>query len=194
MEKIIIASNNAGKLREFRAILEPFGLEVVSQREAGFCQDVEETGTTFAENAAIKAKAVYAAMHCPVIADDSGLMVDALDGAPGVYSHRFAGEGATDADRNAKLLHELDSIPAEKRTARFECVLCYVDAAGETHFFSGTCEGRIGTTPAGENGFGYDPLFCVGDRTMAQMTEEEKNQVSHRANALAKLARYFQEK
>lgn len=94
MEKIIIASNNAGKLREFRAILEPFGLEVVSQREAGFCQDVEETGTTFAENAAIKAKAVYAAMHCPVIADDSGLMVDALDGAPGVYSHRFAGEGA----------------------------------------------------------------------------------------------------
>ncbi len=111
MEKIIIASNNAGKLREFRAILEPFGLEVVSQREAGFCQDVEETGTTFAENAAIKAKAVYAAMHCPVIADDSGLMVDALDGAPGVYSHRFAGEGATDADRNAKLLHELDSIP-----------------------------------------------------------------------------------
>ena len=105
MEKIIIASNNAGKLREFRAILEPFGLEVVSQREAGFCQDVEETGTTFAENAAIKAKAVYAAMHCPVIADDSGLMVDALDGAPGVYSHRFAGEGATDADRNAKLLH-----------------------------------------------------------------------------------------
>ena len=106
MEKIIIASNNAGKLREFRAILEPFGLEVVSQREAGFCQDVEETGTTFAENAAIKAKAVYAAMHCPVIADDSGLMVDALDGAPGVYSHRFAGEGATDADRNAKLLHK----------------------------------------------------------------------------------------
>ena len=167
---------------------------MVSQREAGISIEVEENGETFAENAALKARAVYEALHCPVIADDSGLLVDALEGAPGVHSHRFAGEGATDADRNAKLLELLDGVPAEKRTARFECVLCYVDAAGETHFFSGTCEGRIGTAPAGENGFGYDPLFCVGDRTMAQMTEEEKNQVSHRANALAELARYFQEK
>ena len=180
MEKIIIASNNAGKLREFRAILEPFGLEVVSQREAGFCQDVEETGTTFAENAAIKAKAVYAAMHCPVIADDSGLMVDALDGAPGVYSHRFAGEGATDADRNAKLLHELDSIPAEKRTARFVCSLCYLDANG--------------TEPRGENGFGYDPLFYVDGKSMAEMTEAEKNRISHRGRALEQLKAFFEEK
>ena len=194
MNRIVIASNNAGKLREIRVILQPLGFTVVSQREAGISIEVEENGETFAENAALKARAVYEALHCPVIADDSGLLVDALDGAPGVHSHRFAGEGATDADRNAKLLELLDGVPAEKRTARFECVLCYVDAAGETHFFSGTCEGRIGTTPAGENGFGYDPLFCVGDRTMAQMTEEEKNQVSHRANALAKLARYFQEK
>ena len=194
MNRIVIASNNAGKLREIRDILQPLGFTVVSQQEAGISIEVEENGETFAENAALKARAVYEALHCPVIADDSGLLVDALDGAPGVHSHRFAGEGATDADRNAKLLELLDGVPAEKRTARFECVLCYVDAAGETHFFSGTCEGRIGTTPAGENGFSYDPLFCVGDRTMAQMTEEEKNQVSHRANALAKLARYFQEK
>lgn len=194
MNRIVIASNNAGKLREIRDILQPLGFTVVSQQEAGISIEVEENGETFAENAALKARAVYEALHCPVIADDSGLLVDALDGAPGVHSHRFAGEGATDADRNAKLLELLDGVPAEKRTARFECVLCYVDAAGETHFISGTCEGRIGTTPAGENGFGYDPLFCVGDRTMAQMTEEEKNQVSHRANALAKLARYFQEK
>lgn len=194
MNRIVIASNNAGKLREIRDILQPLGFTVVSQREAGISIEVEENGETFAENAALKARAVYEALHCPVIADDSGLLVDALDGAPGVHSHRFAGEGATDADRNAKLLELLDGVPAEKRTARFECVLCYVDAAGETHFFSGTCEGRIGTTPAGKNGFGYDPLFCVGDRTMAQMTEEEKNQVSHRANALAELARYFQEK
>lgn len=194
MNRIVIASNNAGKLREIRDILQPLGFTVVSQREAGISIEVEENGETFAENAALKAHAVYEALHCPVIADDSGLLVDALDGAPGVHSHRFAGEGATDADRNAKLLELLDGVPAEKRTARFECVLCYVDAAGETHFFSGTCEGRIGTAPAGENGFGYDPLFCVGDRTMAQMTEEEKNQVSHRANALAELARYFQEK
>lgn len=194
MNRIVIASNNAGKLREIRDILQPLGFTVVSQREAGISIEVEENGETFAENAALKARAVYEALHCPVIADDSGLLVDALDGAPGVHSHRFAGEGATDADRNAKLLELLDGVPAEKRTARFECVLCYVDAAGETHFFSGTCEGRIGTAPAGKNGFGYDPLFCVGDRTMAQMTEEEKNQISHRANALAELARYFQEK
>ena len=194
MNRIVIASNNAGKLREIRDILQPLGFTVVSQREAGVSIEVEENGETFAENAALKARAVYEALHCPVIADDSGLLVDALDGAPGVHSHRFAGEGATDDDRNAKLLELLDGVPAEKRTARFECVLCYVDAAGETHIFSGTCEGRIGTAPAGENGFGYDPLFCVGDRTMAQMTEEEKNQISHRANALAELARYFQEK
>ena len=194
MNRIVIASNNAGKLREIRDILQPLGFTVVSQREVGVSIEVEENGETFAENAALKARAVYEALHCPVIADDSGLLVDALDGAPGVHSHRFAGEGATDDDRNAKLLELLDGVPAEKRTARFECVLCYVDAAGETHFFSGTCEGRIGTAPAGENGFGYDPLFCVGDRTMAQMTEEEKNQISHRANALAELARYFQEK
>lgn len=194
MNRIVIASNNAGKLREIRDILQPLGFTVVSQREAGVSIEVEENGETFAENAALKARAVYEALHCPVIADDSGLLVDALDGAPGVHSHRFAGDGATDDDRNAKLLELLDGVPAEKRTARFECVLCYVDAAGEPHFFSGTCEGRIGTAPAGENGFGYDPLFCVGDRTMAQMTEEEKNQISHRANALAELARYFQEK
>lgn len=194
MNRIVIASNNAGKLREIRDILQPLGFTVVSQREAGVSIEVEENGETFAENAALKARAVYEALHCPVIADDSGLLVDALDGAPGVHSHRFAGEDATDDDRNAKLLELLDGVPAEKRTARFECVLCYVDAAGETHFFSGTCEGRIGTAPAGENGFGYDPLFCVDDRTMAQMTEEEKNQISHRANALAELARYFQEK
>ena len=144
MKKIVIASNNAGKLREFRAILEPFGLEVISQREAGFTEDVDETGTTFAANAALKARAVFEKLHCPVIADDSGLMVDALDGAPGVYSHRFAGENATDDDRNAKLLRELENVPEAQRTARFVCVLCYVNADGtEEQKFTGICEGRI---------------------------------------------------
>ena len=186
MNRIVIASNNAGKLREIRDILQPLGFTVVSQREAGVSIEVEENGETFAENAALKARAVYEALHCPVIADDSGLLVDALDGAPGVHSHRFAGEGATDDDRNAKLLELLDGVPAEKRTARFECVLCYVDAAGETHFFSGTCEGRIGTAPAGENGFGYDPLFLPEgyDCSMAELRPEEKNAISHRGNAL----------
>ncbi len=122
MEKIVIASNNAGKLREIRAILAPFGVEAVSQREAGFALDVEETGTTFAENALLKAQAVYDALHCPVIADDSGLLVDALDGAPGVYSHRLAGENANDAQRNEKLLALLEQTPPDRRTARFVCV------------------------------------------------------------------------
>ena len=114
MQKMILASNNAGKLREMRAILQPFGFEVLSQREAGFCEEVEETGTSFAENAQLKAQAVYQALHVPVLADDSGLMVDALDGAPGIYSHRFAGEDATDQQRCEKLLTMLqDTILAK---------------------------------------------------------------------------------
>ena len=187
MKKIVIASNNAGKLREIRAILAPFGLDAISQKEAGFDAEVEETGTTFAENAALKAHAVHEALHCAVIADDSGLLVDALDGAPGVYSHRFAGENATDAQRCEKLLELLKDTPAEKRTARFQCVLCYVNAAGEEQFFSGVCEGVIGTSPRGENGFGYDPVFRPDgfDRSMAELTMEEKNAISHRGKALA---------
>lgn len=191
MQKIVIASNNAGKLREICAILKPFGLEAISQREAGFDKDVEETGTTFAQNAELKARAVYDALHCPVIADDSGLMVDALDGAPGVYSHRFAGEAADDAQRNEKLLKLLAQTPPEQRTARFVCVLCYLDAQGKSHLFQGTCEGTIETEPLGENGFGYDPVFCCGEKTMAQMTDAEKNQISHRADALSQLKEYF---
>lgn len=190
MQKIVIASNNAGKLREFHEILQ-FGFQTVSQRDAGFTMEVEENGTTFQENARCKARAVYTALGCPVIADDSGLVVNALGGAPGVYSHRFAGENATDADRCEKILTELAGKPPEERTARFVCVLCYIDADGAEHFFEGTCEGWIGTEPKGENGFGYDPIFCCGDKTMAQMTEEEKNQISHRGNALAKLAQYL---
>ncbi|WP_298482054.1 XTP/dITP diphosphatase [uncultured Ruminococcus sp.] len=192
MQKIVIASNNAGKLREICAILAPFGLEAVSQKEAGFTAEVEETGTTFQENAALKARAVYEALRCPVIADDSGLMVDALDGAPGVYSHRFAGENATDIQRYEKLLELLGNKPREQRTARFVCVLCYVDEDGKEQFFTGTCEGYIGTEPLGENGFGYDPVFCCGEKTMAQMTDAEKNEISHRGNALKQLKQYFE--
>ena len=196
MKKIVIASNNAGKLREIRAILAPFGLDAVSQKEAGFDAEVEETGTTFAENAALKAHAVHEALHCAVIADDSGLLVDALDGAPGVYSHRFAGENATDAQRCEKLLELLKDTPAEKRTARFQCVLCYVNAAGEEQFFSGVCEGVIGTSPRGENGFGYDPVFIADDYpdvTVAELTDDQKNAISHRGKALRSMAQWLQE-
>ena len=179
-ETLILASNNAGKLREMREILEPFGLEVRSQKEAGFTADVAETGTTFQE-----------ALHCAVLADDSGLMIDALDGAPGVYSHRFAGEQATDEDRCNLVLEKLQGVPTEQRTARFVCAICYLTADGEQHCFEGVCEGIIGTEPKGENGFGYDPIFVVGNKTMAEMTEAEKNAISHRGKALAALQAYL---
>lgn len=192
MSEIVIATNNAGKLREIQAILQPFGWTVVSQRAAGFSEDVPETGTTFAENAMLKARAVHEALGRPVIADDSGLMVDALDGAPGVYSHRFAGENATDEQRMEKLLQLLKDTPPAARTARFACVLCYIDETGAAHLFEGVCEGTIGHAPVGENGFGYDPVFCYGEKTMAEMTDDEKNQISHRNNALQKLRAYLE--
>lgn len=189
--KLILASNNKGKIREITEILCPFGVEVISMRDAGITKEIEENGTTFAENAAIKATEIYHLLNCPVLADDSGLVVDALDGAPGVYSHRFAGENATDADRNHKLLSMLDGKPEAERTARFVCSLCYIDENGEKHTFDGTCEGVIGTEPKGENGFGYDPIFYRNGVSLAQMSQEEKNAISHRGNALALLKEYF---
>lgn len=188
---LVLASNNAGKLREMQEILTPFGLRVLSQKEAGFTEEVEENGTTFQENAMLKAQAVYNALHCAVLADDSGLVIDALDGAPGVYSHRFAGENATDADRCQLVLEKLQGVPTVQRTARFLCSICYITADGEQHCFQGACEGRIGTTPRGENGFGYDPIFEIGRQTMAEMTESEKNAVSHRGRALAAFQAYL---
>lgn len=143
--KIILASNNKHKLEEIRKITAPLGYEVISQSEAGCNFDVEETGTTFEENAVLKAKAVYEKMKMPVISDDSGLEVDYLNGAPGVYSHRYAGENATDADRCSKLLSELSGVEKEKRTARFVCVICFIDENGTETVIRGTCEGYIGT-------------------------------------------------
>ncbi|MBR3537266.1 MAG: XTP/dITP diphosphatase [Oscillospiraceae bacterium] len=186
--KVILASNNKHKLEEIKKILTPLGYEVVSQAEAGVDIDVEETGTTFEENAALKAQAVYDLTKTAVISDDSGLEVDYLNGAPGVYSHRYAGENATDADRCAKLLSELNGVETEKRTARFVCVLCFIDDKGEKLVIRGTVEGIIGAEPKGENGFGYDPVFMYGDRSFAELSAEEKNSVSHRADALKKFA------
>ena len=186
--KIILASNNKHKLEEIRKITAPLGYEVISQSEAGCNFDVEETGTTFEENAVLKAKAVYEKMKMPVISDDSGLEVDYLNGAPGVYSHRYAGENGTDADRCSKLLSELSGVEKEKRTARFVCVICFIDENGTETVIRGTCEGYIGTEPRGENGFGYDPVFMYGDRSFAEISAEEKNSVSHRADALRKFS------
>ena len=155
--------------------------------------DVEETGTTFAENAELKARAFYEKTGKPVLADDSGLAVDALNGAPGVYSHRYAGEHATDADRCAKLLQELSGVPEQQRTARFLCAMCYIDATGDAHSFLGKVEGIIGMEPEGENGFGYDPVFRYQGKSFAVLTAEEKNAVSHRADALRQVYGYLEQ-
>lgn len=185
--KIILASNNKNKIAELKQILSPLGYEVISQSEAGVNIEVEETGTTFEENSMIKAKAVYEISKMAVIADDSGLEVDYLDKAPGVYSHRYAGENATDKDRCKKILSELDGVPDEKRTARFVCVISYIDSNGNVSVLRGECEGIIGREMKGDNGFGYDPIFMIGDKSFAEISSEEKNKISHRANALKKL-------
>ncbi|MCQ2465348.1 MAG: XTP/dITP diphosphatase [Oscillospiraceae bacterium] len=191
--KVILASNNRHKLEEIKKILSPMGYEVVSQADAGCNIDVEETGTTFEENASLKARAVYEMTKTAVISDDSGLEVDYLNGAPGVFSHRYAGENATDADRCAKLLSELSGVSGDRRTARFVCVLCFIDENGKETVIRGTCEGIIGTEPRGENGFGYDPVFMYGDRSFAEISAEEKNSVSHRADALRKFSETIRE-
>ena len=148
-------------------------------------EEVEETGSTFEENAELKAAAACRQTGLPAVADDSGLQVDALNGAPGVFSARYAGEGATDADRNNKLLLEMSGIPDEKRSARFVSAICCVFPSGDKVYARGECEGKIGYEPKGENGFGYDPLFVVSDgRTYAQLSDEEKDAISHRGNAL----------
>ncbi len=191
--QLILASNNKNKLREISQMLAPLGIQVISQSEAGITLEVEETGTTFAENAALKARAIYERTGKPVLADDSGLAVDALQGAPGVYSHRYAGEDATDADRCEKLLRELKDVPAAERTARFFCAMCYV-ADGEAHSFLGKVEGTIGYACEGDNGFGYDPVFRYGGRSFAALSAEEKNEVSHRADALRQVYAFMKER
>ncbi len=195
MSELILATNNQNKVREMKEKLSKYNIDVKSQKEAGIDIDIEETGTTFKENAEIKAKAIYDLIKLPVIADDSGLCVDFLDGAPGVLSHRFAGEGASDLDRMNKILELLKDVPDEQRTARFKCCICFIDRAGEEHFFEGVAEGVIAHNPQGTNGFGYDPIFHYkGDsRSFAEYTPAEKNAVSHRGQAVSKLMEYIKE-
>jgi len=184
--KIIVATKNKGKLKEISQILKELPLEVVSMEDAGYHNDIEENGATFEENALIKAREIHKATGETVMADDSGLEVDYLDGAPGIYSARFAGEGASDEDRNRKLLNMLQGVPVEKRTARFVCAIAVVMRNGDEFTVRGTCEGYIALSPQGKNGFGYDLLLYVPEygMTMAQLAPEVKNRISHRANAL----------
>lgn len=187
--KFVIATHNAHKLLEISRILAPLGISAVNDRDLGLTlPEVEETGTTFAENAYLKAASACAFTGLPAIADDSGLMVDALDGAPGVYSARYAGENATDADRVRKLLDALTGVPAGRRQARFVSAVCCVFPSGETVRAEGTVEGAIAFAPAGDNGFGYDPVFLRGERTMAQLSPAEKDAISHRGRALAQFS------
>lgn len=184
--KLIAATNNAGKVREIRAILADFGVEILSLKEAGIDIDVCETGTTFEENALIKARAVADITGQAVIADDSGLCVDALDGAPGVYSARYAGENATDKERVDKLLKELKNVEKERRGAHFVSVIALVLPDKSEFTAKGSVDGYITEEPDGEGGFGYDPVFLSAQtgRTYARMSAKEKNAVSHRYRAL----------
>lgn len=183
--KYIIATHNNKKLTELSRILLPLGIEAVTDRDLGIeTTEVEENGTTFEENAYLKAASACKESGLPAVADDSGLCVDALDGAPGLYSARFAGEGASDAEKIEKLLAALADVPAEKRTARFVSAICCVFPDGNTLYARGECEGMIAFAPSGEGGFGYDPVFMVGDKSFADMTAEEKDAVSHRGHSL----------
>ncbi|CAK7053442.1 MAG: dITP/XTP pyrophosphatase [Paraeggerthella hongkongensis] len=192
MKTVVIASNNAHKAQEIAEALDFPGWEFGTLRQLGIQSDPAEDADTFLGNARIKARAAHEASGGKaVLADDSGLEVDALDGAPGVYSARYAGEDATDADNNAKLLSALADVPDRDRTARFVCTLVLIDEDGSETVARGTVEGRIGHEERGSNGFGYDPLFLpdvfADGRTLAEALPEEKNAVSHRGNALREL-------
>ena len=184
-EKFVIATHNANKLKEMSDILSKLGVSVLSPADLGITVEVEETGTTFSENAMIKAKAICAAAGLPAIADDSGLCVDALNGGPGVYSARYGGEGLDDRGRYMLLLNNMRGQTT--RAAHFACAVCCAFPSGDELTAEGTCEGAVAFAPMGENGFGYDPVFLVPEKakTFAQLTAEEKAEISHRGKALA---------
>ena len=187
-EKFVLATHNPGKLKEMSDILARFGVEVVSPGDLGITVDVEETGTTFAENAMLKAKAICAAAKLPAIADDSGLCVDALNGGPGVYSARYGGEGLADKGRYTLLLNNMRGQTT--RAAHFTCSIDCAFTNGDTLTAEGRCDGSIAFAPMGEGGFGYDPVFFVPEKakTFGQLTAEEKSTISHRGKALKSFA------
>ncbi|KHF40988.1 XTP/dITP diphosphatase [Halalkalibacter okhensis] len=193
MKEIVIATQNKGKIAEFKQLFH--GFEIRSLLDYPTIPDIVEDGETFAENAAKKAETLALHINQMVIADDSGLQVDALDGRPGVYSARYAGESKNDKNNMEKVLMELKDVPSEDRTARFICLIAVASPNQETKLYKGTCEGMIATEARGANGFGYDPIFYIPelDRTMAQLTAEEKNKRSHRANALKELLAHQRE-
>jgi XTP/dITP diphosphohydrolase len=195
MQEIIIATKNKGKANEFSKMLEPYGYRVKTLLDIPNSIDVEEIGSTFEENAILKAEAISMQYNIITIADDSGLIVDALDGRPGVYSARYAGEDKNDQANMDKVLTEMENIPDTKRTARFYCALAVAIPESKTITVFGTCEGKILRQPEGTNGFGYDPIFWVPAKgqTLAQLPADEKNEISHRGMALKKLSAIINE-
>ncbi|WP_053219041.1 XTP/dITP diphosphatase [Virgibacillus senegalensis] len=196
METLIIATKNRGKVEDFRNLFSKYNISIKSLLDLEEnIPDIEETGETFEENAALKAETIAKRFSLPVLADDSGLEVDALDGRPGIYSARFAGLEKSDQANIDKLLKELEGIPEEKRAARFVCVLAVARPGKTTIFKRGTCEGRIAEKPKGKNGFGYDPVFYPDGmgKTMAELSPEEKNQISHRKRAIVQLEEWLQD-
>lgn len=186
--KILLATQNLGKVKELQELLQGEEIKVISLRDIANWEEVEETGATFAENAALKARVAAQRTGLVSLADDSGLVVDALKGAPGVYSARYAGEPKDDERNNEKLLKELEGVPEEKRIGRFRCALVIATPKGEEYLTEGTVEGRILRERRGKEGFGYDPLFYLPDfcRTMAELNVNQKNKLSHRAQAFQK--------
>ena len=184
--KIVFATSNAGKMREIREILKDLGAEILSLKEADVHVDIVEDGKTFEENALIKAKTVWEATGGIVLADDSGLEIDYLNGEPGVYSARYMGEDTSYEIKNWNLIHRLNGVPEEERTARFACVIAGVLPDGRTFTTRGTMEGHIAHEPAGAGGFGYDPILMLPEygKTSAEISMEEKNEISHRGKAL----------
>ena len=190
--RLLLATTSAGKIRELRALLAPLELDLVTPPDVGTILEVEETGSTYVENARLKASAYAHATSLPTLGEDSGLEIDALDGAPGIYSARF--EGIPDGPvKNARVLELLHDVPDEGRGCRYVCAIVYVDAAGTEHVFQGFCPGRITRAPSGAGGFGFDPIMFVPEAgaTMAEMTEAEKNRISHRARAAQQLVAFL---
>lgn len=186
--KFIIASKNKKKIKELERILNPLGIEAVCESDLNITiPEVEETGSTFAENAHLKAASACTASGLPAIADDSGLCVDALNGEPGIFSARYSGENATDAKNNALLIEKLKEVPKDKRTAKFCCAISVVFPNNDEIKCFGECKGLIGFEPMGDGGFGYDPYFYVDGKSFAALTAQEKDAISHRGNALREL-------
>lgn len=189
MEKLVFASSNKGKIKEMKQLLEPLGIKVLTLADIGFAAGIEETGKTFEENARIKARAVREFSGLAAVSDDSGICIDALAGEPGVHSARWLGEDTPYEIKNRTVIEKLIGVPAEGRGAHYECCVCGVLADGTEIIGRGICTGTIAHEPKGQNGFGYDPIFEINGKTMAELSDEEKNRISHRAKAVAEFVR-----